>query len=69
MKALLAIWVCVLFTGTCSVVYVNSVIDSVKILPDVAYQLQPAQPVNLGNVACLQACNEPNIQPANALNN
>ena len=67
MKALVIIWLAVIVSGIFTVNYVSHALDVLVVKPLNAYQVQPADSIDLGNNMCLQACNEPNIQPARGL--
>jgi hypothetical protein len=67
MKALAIIWLAVVVSGIFTINYVSHALDALVIRPLDAYQVQPAEAIDLGNNVCLQACNEPNIQPAKGL--
>lgn len=68
MKTLAIIWITAMLVGVFTIHYISNAMSVLIIKPVTAYQIQPAQSIDLGNSVCLQACNEPNIQPAKPIN-
>lgn len=67
MKTLALIWALVVITGSGTAVYVGKSLDSLASIGVANTQVQPAESLDLGNSACLQACNEPQLQTAKGL--
>lgn len=64
MKLAIVIWVCALISGITCTKYVDSTLNGLATLQGSNVQVQPAEALDLGNTVCLQACNEPSVQPA-----
>jgi hypothetical protein len=64
MKALAIIWVAVLISGIATVTYISHALDVLVIEPFTAYQVQPAEQLDLGNSTCVQNCQPAQLQPA-----
>jgi hypothetical protein len=64
MKTLAIIWALVIITGSGTAVYISKSVDKLALIASQAYQVQPADGIDLGNTVCLQNCQPGNIQPA-----
>lgn len=69
MKTAIIIWVCAVISGVTCVKFVDGTLNSLALqdLQNSNVQVQPADTIDLGNTTCVQACNEPQLQPARGL--
>jgi hypothetical protein len=67
MKTLALIWALVVITGSGTAVYISKSVDKLALESSQAYQVQPAEALDLGNSVCLQNCTPVQLQHAGSL--